>query len=142
MDDQLRLDEISTLRSRQMVRDSLEETADKVYAKLSAWPKYVDVERWLQLLEWLENHPQRVTSWDEQLIELDGRLEQLEKFPISHTPIKRRRGPHKGSTISPERRAKQSIAMKRKWEEWKKDGTSPAVGRPPKLEPQEDEAPY
>lgn len=141
-EEELRRAEIQLLRVRQMGRDSLEETADKVYAKLATWIKYIDTPRWQQLLEWLEGHPQRIGSQDEQFLALDGRLTQLLGFPISPKPKTGRGQGNRGRVHSPEQRSKQSESMKKKWEEWRKDGSAPGVGRPPDLAPQEDEASY
>lgn len=141
-EEELRRAELQRLQIRQMGRDSLEETADKVYAKLATWTKYVDTDRWAQLLEWLENHPQRISPDDEQLLQLDDRLTQLLGFPISPPPKVGRGLGNKGRVPSPEQRAKQSEAMKLRWKKWKAEGGAPAVGRPPEIAPQEDEAPY
>lgn len=134
--------EIDELRARQMVRDSLEETADTVFKLLSEWPKYVDTERWVELLAWLRAHPPRISQQDEQLMALDSRLEQLQGFPISPIQLKRGRGREKGSRQSPASNAKRSIAMSKRWQEWNREGTAPAVGRPPKQRLENDEAPY
>lgn len=143
IEEDLRRAEMSKLRARQMGRDSMQETADKVYARLNDWPKYVDTDRWAELLEWLDKHPPRVTPEDQQLIELDARIEQINGFPISPIILKQGRGgASRGASLSPERKAKQSLAMKKKWEEWKSNGTAPAVGRPVVNPLPKDEAPY
>jgi hypothetical protein len=142
VEEELRRAEIQTLRVRQMGRDSLEETADKVYAKLGTWTKYVDIARWAQLLEWLEGHPQRIAPQDEQFLALDGRLEQLLGFPISTKPKTGRGQGNRGRVLSAEQKSKQSEAMKKRWDQWRRDGRTPSVGRPPEIASQEDEAPY
>jgi predicted RecB family endonuclease len=134
--------EIAELRARKMGRDSLEETAYLVHKRLESWYPYVDTERWVQLLEWLDSHPQRISESDEQLIALDGRLKALEGIPISLIELRPHRGRPKGTAHSPESNAKRSASMRKKWKEWHKEGSWPAVGAPPRSRPPEDEAPY
>lgn len=134
--------EIAELRARKMGRDSLEETASLVYKRLESWYPYVDTERWTQLLEWLDEHPQRISESDEQLIALDGRLKTLEGIPISLIELRPRRGRPKGTAHSAESNEKRRNSMRKKWQEWQKNGSWPAVGAPPRSRPPEDEAPY
>jgi len=127
-----------------MARESFESRADLAYEKLSSWIKYVDTDRWLELCKWLDDHPQRISPDDRQLIEVDERLITLiQGFPISPITLRPKRGSNsKGAVRSPEARARHSETMRKKWKEWKENGKAPAVGRPPSSSPPKDEVPY
>lgn len=109
--------EFKVQSERRMVRDSLEDTANRVLEKLSHWVKYVDTDRWVQLEIWLDTHPQRWKEQDELFsllddIDWEDPFAQLRRKEEEARP---KRGRPKGIPVSEETRAKMRTASQKRW---------------------------
>lgn len=130
------------MQERRMVREGMEENAHRALKKLAKWKPWVDTERWQQLEDWLESHPQRWSELDAGLSLVDNAdwKDPFAGVPVKPTiaeQLKPRRGRPRGTPNSPASNTRRSETAKKRWEERKARGwVDPRLrDRPARKEP-------
>lgn len=117
--------EIALMLQRKAIRDSQEAEAEIALQTISKWKKYVDRERWFELNEWFESHPQRITEEDNVFILLDD-VDWNDPIPAleswSEVQEKVKLGRPKGTKNSEKAIAHQSAAAKKHWKKLRSEG--------------------
>lgn len=117
--------EIALMLQRKAIRDGMELEAQKALDTLHGWKKYADGNRWFELNEWLETHPQRLSDTDNALIFLDD-IDWSNPIPLqeswSEVQENIKTGRPKGTKSNEIARANQREAAIKHWQKLKSEG--------------------